>query len=575
MHDWYCSNFFTDDLLVKRLDDVSFEPLGTLILKVRDASKPFLLPSPPPVPPGFPLHRPHHPRGPFDPLPPSREPSDPWNIAPSPRQPQVPSRQFTTAYDPFAPTQERILEPSSATGVTGHHGGSLDAFAVPRSSMDPWMPNTSSGFGGLHSAVGRSPWSPDFGSPAQSQVFGEPQPFRGRHNHPFNFDALPNNYPTAQPDLFAAPTGSSTPFFDSYSQAPTDSWAQRARPIPTPTSSVGPIGQSPWGGSTEAARSSTFDERMPLLPRSEVPSITGQSVSVEPEPIQALHGISPPAQAEAVESSPTLPMTSKLEPTNSPTDSFNGTGNTSFDSLAESDTESWQHVSTESRAPIHDKAGARPVDGSTQQGPVYKAASSNKISVVSEAEFERKLAPTLSSTTSAPNSAQTRSVSPSPSTVQQARPAPWASDEAVSGPIQPSISLREIQAKEAEEARRVEAKRAAERQARVAAEQAALAAAESAEAQEALAPTSTWASSSNKHAATPAVEAPWAKGKPTQQVKKTLKEIQDEEARQKKAAQQQQRAPNGGYAGLAAAKPSVCIRLENSLLPYSCLANPK
>ncbi|KAF9134719.1 hypothetical protein BGW39_006142 [Mortierella sp. 14UC] len=43
MHEWYKGGFFTMDLLVKREQDVNFEPLGTLIRKTGSDEKPFLL----------------------------------------------------------------------------------------------------------------------------------------------------------------------------------------------------------------------------------------------------------------------------------------------------------------------------------------------------------------------------------------------------------------------------------------------------------------------------------------------------------------------------------------------------
>ncbi|KAF9911119.1 hypothetical protein EC991_004673 [Linnemannia zychae] len=43
MHEWYKGGFFTMDLLVKREQDVNFEPLGALIRKIGSDEKPFLL----------------------------------------------------------------------------------------------------------------------------------------------------------------------------------------------------------------------------------------------------------------------------------------------------------------------------------------------------------------------------------------------------------------------------------------------------------------------------------------------------------------------------------------------------
>ncbi|KAF9111961.1 hypothetical protein BGX27_004182 [Mortierella sp. AM989] len=43
MHEWYKGGFFSPDLLVKREQDPTFEPLGTLIRKIGSEDKPFLL----------------------------------------------------------------------------------------------------------------------------------------------------------------------------------------------------------------------------------------------------------------------------------------------------------------------------------------------------------------------------------------------------------------------------------------------------------------------------------------------------------------------------------------------------
>lgn len=44
MHDWYKAGFFTQTLLIRREDEVSFEPLAAFIRKIGDEDKPFLVP---------------------------------------------------------------------------------------------------------------------------------------------------------------------------------------------------------------------------------------------------------------------------------------------------------------------------------------------------------------------------------------------------------------------------------------------------------------------------------------------------------------------------------------------------
>ncbi|WAR58304.1 hypothetical protein PtB15_5B538 [Puccinia triticina] len=62
MQEWYKATFFRDDLLVKRVIDVAFETLETLILRVGDRDRPFLSRPPPALPPNLPLPQaqPHH-----------------------------------------------------------------------------------------------------------------------------------------------------------------------------------------------------------------------------------------------------------------------------------------------------------------------------------------------------------------------------------------------------------------------------------------------------------------------------------------------------------------------------------
>ncbi|KAM3582122.1 kinesin-like protein [Umbelopsis sp. WA50703] len=44
MHDWYKAGFFSQTLLIRREDEISFEPLAALIRKIGDEDKPFLVP---------------------------------------------------------------------------------------------------------------------------------------------------------------------------------------------------------------------------------------------------------------------------------------------------------------------------------------------------------------------------------------------------------------------------------------------------------------------------------------------------------------------------------------------------
>ncbi|KAL7273781.1 kinesin-like protein [Rhizina undulata] len=52
MHDWYKAGFFTQDLAVKRVEDVDFEPLGNLVRRIGNTREPFLVPMQGLAPPG-------------------------------------------------------------------------------------------------------------------------------------------------------------------------------------------------------------------------------------------------------------------------------------------------------------------------------------------------------------------------------------------------------------------------------------------------------------------------------------------------------------------------------------------
>ncbi|KAI9890756.1 MAG: hypothetical protein M1814_003686 [Vezdaea aestivalis] len=44
MHDWYKAGFFTPDLMVRKMEDVEYEPLGQLIRRIGNSREPFLVP---------------------------------------------------------------------------------------------------------------------------------------------------------------------------------------------------------------------------------------------------------------------------------------------------------------------------------------------------------------------------------------------------------------------------------------------------------------------------------------------------------------------------------------------------
>ncbi|MBW0483813.1 hypothetical protein O181_023528 [Austropuccinia psidii MF-1] len=95
MQEWYKASFFRDDLLVKRVMDVAFETLETLILRVGNRDKPFLARPPPALPPNLPL-----------PLPPFHNRPLPHPLH-SIIQTQVPNI-FDQASTSFSPSNENL-----------------------------------------------------------------------------------------------------------------------------------------------------------------------------------------------------------------------------------------------------------------------------------------------------------------------------------------------------------------------------------------------------------------------------------------------------------------------------------
>lgn len=120
MQEWYKATFFRDDLLVKRVIDVAFETLETLILRVGDRDRPFLSRPPPALPPNLPLPQAHS------------HNHQPLTSQPSPRMPvsnaleqasSLPSQaEGLSAVDPMLP--------ANVSSTPSQH--------TPMSAPDPW-----------------------------------------------------------------------------------------------------------------------------------------------------------------------------------------------------------------------------------------------------------------------------------------------------------------------------------------------------------------------------------------------------------------------------------------------------
>lgn len=159
-------------------------------------------------------------------------------------------------------------------------------------------------------------------------------------------------------------------------------------------------------------------------------------------------------------------------------------------------------------------------------------------------------------------------ISPSVSTAAKT-PAPWKT-----GKEEGSLTLREIQAREAKASEQRKAIERQQRAAAAAAHAATEAAQALADAHASLPSSSNWAGGAAGSEPSPPIASPWAKPKISTNAKvvgKSLKEIQEEEARRKKAALLAQQGTatasvgaRGGYAGLVASSslPPKPVRLR-------------
>lgn len=222
-------------------------------------------------------------------------------------------------------------------------------------------------------------------------------------------------------------------------------------------------------------------------------------------------------------------------------------------------------IAAEVRSALPSKKPEQMQAAASKPEPSEAEPQTGRVSTVTQEAFQRQkksetaLAP---ATNEVPFSSFVNDLSPSAGTAA-AKAAPWAKpsdddNKATSTPTltpSSSMSLREIQAKEQKEA---EIRKAAEKKAfaaRIAAEEAAIAGRLAREAAESLPASSRWGDVASPAASAPAA-SPWAKASATaapattrsSTVKKTLKEIQEEEARQKKEAAAQAQARAKAYA---------------------------
>ncbi|KAG0148450.1 hypothetical protein CROQUDRAFT_654965 [Cronartium quercuum f. sp. fusiforme G11] len=693
MQEWYKASFFRDDLLVKRVSDIAFETLETLILRIGDRDRPFLVRPPPALPPNLPLPVTHV-----------------QSFQTSSQASSSPTTQRVALHEqPSLPTRQESLSVfDSVVAAPGHDSNSLHVSSAP----DPWnstapsvspvnragtLPSSSTlvtTSGGWHVSLPAlsHPLTQNtndyngslIGNSFVPNAFGQPDPLRFLQQHvPHPVLVGGNNgYPFSLP----------MPHQPAFGQIPVGHHLFNGGGLePLMNSQLHPhLGFAPasYRGNPVISTGGDMNETH-IAPEQLAfgqPAVSADPWHVQPErmpplqPQQMLdrsslqHSVAPPASN--IDSTPppkrdsgTQPIVSSLEPIgtrssgkNTPvsilqdlvhpsgletSQNFVHTSPTAVDApIALSSTENTV-TSLSSSGPIQqstplstfekvhnigtaeksvssppqcapaprlsDKVGTQSLDqrqasqGETDDepwqsvthqpttkpdaSPVAAASAPNsvkqssKVIVLSRAQQDEQDRRTASiqktqlqlkeaqaverAAREASEAAAAAAVAASAASISA--PAPWSKEDVRTAGS--NLSLMEIQAIESKQS---EKRRQAEKQAaanRALAEQAAAADRAAKLLKESLPPTSNWASapSPTKPSGNTGAQAVWG-GKDSEASvgsgpKHTMKQIQEEEARRKKLAQQQQLAkstismrPNGGYAGsvgTAAAKPAV------------------
>jgi PERQ amino acid-rich with GYF domain-containing protein len=524
MHDWFLHQFFTGDLLIKPHYQSHFESLDSWIARVgpNNRDKPFLSLAMPSAPP--PLGQ-RNVSGQLNGFPPQS--LQPVGVPSSaPLQPHAPiSRQFTTNYDPFQagsaapqPSYERVQPPQQPAA---------------QQTLDPW---------GI----------PIQTKPSPSYSFHDLAPSQGPPPDPFQHQQQPY-----QPGVIGGAVRSESPLNSLHAssvpvprEAPSP-WQTFPRESMDDKSGAGAIG-------SHFSQPSLFQALGKSMPHSLSTSTFDQTHSPAESLLASLNaspdtdsGPFPPAQPfkeapvqketliEQARPAPVQPIEKPATPIKPPKASVPPP-------VQAPAQESMKKPTPAKQAPAKE---LKQTDGAVHITPskmvVTPAGTPSK-----SATKEKEVQPTVESTdTSSPLAALKAA-------------APWSGKEAASpaAPAQPS--LRDIQAREAKDD---QLRKAAERKvkaAALAAEQAALAARSSQEAE--LTQAMQWAKTNGSSDSTSTAAVWQASSAPA---KKTLKEIQEEEAKQqqrraqaqKQAQAQAQAQANGtpvagrGYASKAGA----------------------
>lgn len=571
MQDWYAQGFFSETLLVRRVEAPDYETLGALVIRIGDALRPFLSA---PAPKMF--------------MPPGMSPFG----QPSAYSPTI-NRVASPAFWQQNRSTNNVLtgsQNSSRHGSVseGHHHSATGLMAHAQAEPSPSALAGRQMFGDFRSSQSVTPLErPSL----TSVVTAEPAPL-----DPWA-DTLPSASPvvsrcTSQHGISDALAGNTL--------------TSPSGPIPTPVGSSRVIGSQP-GPIAPIGRlpSTAAGANSPVNSGTLAGSAVQTSVSAATTPAKISKAGSTPAAA--------TPQSADIDPTAAqPTANHSSSTQGTLSSSAQTQPPEIEKVraqSTSSARPVPTKLATTPSPAVSAQQikpvaielPEQRSAATTKPNVsqvqpssatasaspitgkVSTASQEAFAKQKRSATDEAPGSSHERplfveaeSVS-SPATAASSKPAPWAKtsdSQSVPAAQNATLTLREIQEKEAKEAavRKAAEKRA--HAAQLAMQESAAAERLAREAAESLPTTSTWgtgaAAPTSSATATASAASPWTKGASTDggapsaipgaassKKKKTLKEIQEEEEAKRKAAvaaaaaQQMPNMPSAGGKGYA------------------------
>lgn len=541
MQDWFKQQFFTPDLRVKRTTDLEFESLETLMRKTGDAEKPFLAPKPSAPSSNF-----------------STAPGTPQNAAwgAAPRA-QTPLEQLTAAV-----AQGRFGAGGAANSSFYEAFGSAAASPAAQAQTLPQSFGASSAIGRSPSVQGAvDPWGAPIAAQAASPAWQhaqQPQQQLFQQGHQQNVQSpadllirqlaqqqqAQHQQQGQQPgqfgqhggvDVFGRPSPlPQSPFFDPNqlpAQSPT-AWIGQQLPQQHQQQFQGQHQQfqqqqqQPWNalGGVQSPAAQFQQQPQHLAPA--VPTPIGPPAAQQQQQQQQQAPAPVPAQ------SPWETLKPVEQPAPTPVEAKQPV-----------------KVETSTAAPVKVEEKAKEVKVEPTVAPAAKEKASKKTKAaatpaVAEAVPAATVVEKEKKVDSTPSSAvESRSASPASAT--KPATAPWAKDETsrpttATTPAAPSPSLREIQEAEALEAsKRKQAARIVAAQANIQAAQRA-AALEAQQAAESLPSSASWAAGPAQVPPVKAAPAPWIKpaasASPAAKASgKTLKEIQEEEERRKKA----------------------------------------